>query len=124
MLKRLNQFLEWLARDHYTVDGWLAMLCIGIPFGVVCGAIAGLCSCDASPAARTWQVIARVAAIAFVGLCVALLGRVVQSSPVYWSALAVAGVLLLVAGNAAEYRGHQRAPAEPPDAMDSRRRPG
>jgi peptidoglycan/LPS O-acetylase OafA/YrhL len=124
MSKRINQFLEWAARDHHTVEGWLAMLFLGIPFGVVCGAIAGLCSSDLSLAARTWQVIGRVAAIAFVALCIALMARAVQSSPGYWSALAVAGVLLLVAGNAAEYRGHQRAPAEPPDAMDSRRRPG
>ena len=120
MSKRMRQFLETFGPDHYTVEGWLAMLCIGIPFGVFCGAIAGLCSSDLSLAARTWQVIGRVAAIAFVALCVALMARAVQSSPGYWSALAVAGVLLLVAGNVAEYRSHGRAASEPPDAMDSR----
>jgi bacteriorhodopsin len=120
MSKRINQFLEWAARDHYTVDGWLAMLCIGIPFGVVCGAIAGLCSSDLSLAARAWQVIGRVAAIAFVALCIALMARAVQSSPGYWWAVGVAGVLVLVAGNVAEYRSHGRAASEPTDAMDSR----
>ena len=96
------------------------MLFVGIPFGVVCGAIAGLCLIDASHAARTWQVIARIAAVASIGLSVAIMARVVQSSPAYWSVVAVAGVLVLVAGNAAEYRSHRRAAAEPPDAMDSR----
>ena len=120
MSKRINQFLEWAARDHHTVEGWLAMLFLGIPFGVVCGAIAGLCSSDASLAARMWQMIARVAVAAFVGLCVAIVARVAQPSPALWSSVAVAGVLVLVAGNSAEYRSHRRAAAEPPDAMDSR----
>ena len=120
MSKRIKKFLEWSASDDHTVEGWLAMLFLGIPFGVVCGAIAGVCSSDASLAARTWQKIARVAAAAFVGLCVAIVARVAQPSPAFWSIVAIAGVVVLVAGNIAEYRSHRRAAAEPPDAMDSR----
>jgi len=96
------------------------MLCIGIPFGVFCGAIAGLCSSDVSLPARTWQMIGRIAAIAFVALCVALIAHVVRPSPGYWWAVAVAGGLALVSGNVAEYRNNGRSASEPPDVMDSR----
>jgi hypothetical protein len=119
MSKRKMKWLEWLDSDYHTDLGYLFVLLVGVPLGLISGAIAGMCAADAVPGARVWQALARGALLVAVLLVAPIAAGVWQPPAPYWVVVAGAWTAVIVFANIAEYQNLQ--PDRPNKALQQNR---
>ena len=106
MVELLIEVAVWLV--------WLAargvvLVLVSLPYG----AAAGILARDVSPAAVSWQAIARAGSLILIAILVGVATWRQCAISEMWAAAAIVGAVVLASGNIAEYRNHRRAAVEP-----------